>query len=297
MSETSILVNDVRDPEGPVWGSDGTLFLVEMGEGRKCLSEIDVATGTRREIAKTAFRPNGLAIDGNGRLWVAEAYEGALICFDRDGTVLKRIEGPEGAPFLWPNDIVFGPDGALYLTDSGTTEDEFIPGGAIREDFATAEYRGCVYQIDPVAGEVVRVIDRDLRFPNGIAIGPDGWLYANETITGDVLRYDLSGDARRDVFANVIRRDIPPSFRGPDGMKFGEDGRLYCTVFGQSEVTQIGPDGSIEARHGTRGTSPTNMAFALDGPYAAITEVSGNAVERMDLGCRGASLFYPTFNL
>lgn len=297
MAATSILVNDVRDPEGPVWSHDGALFLVEMGEGRRCLSKVDVGTGTRREIAQTAFRPNGLAMDGNGRLWVAEAYEGALLCFDQEGTLLKRIEGPEGTPFLWPNDIVFGPDGSLYMTDSGTTEDEFIPGGSIREDYDTAQYKGCVLQIDPITGKVSRVIDRDLRFPNGIAIGPDGWLYANETITGDILRYDLSGDARREVFGNVIRRDIPPSFRGPDGMKFGEDGRLYCTVFGQSEVTQIGLDGSIEVRHTTRGSSPTNIAFALNGSYAAVTEVSGDAVERLELQCKGASLFYPTFNL
>lgn len=293
----SILVSDVRDPEGPVWGKDGSLYLVEMGEGRKCLSKVDLASGERREIAKTEFRPNGLAMDGNGRLWVAEAYEGALLCFNEDGALLKRIEGPEGAPFLWPNDLVFGADGALYMTDSGITEHEFIPGGAIRKDFDTATYRGCVHQVDPVNGRVVRTIDNDLRFPNGIALGPDGCLYANETITGDVLRYDLAGDARREAFGNVIRRDLAPAFRGPDGMKFGEDGRLYCTVFGQTEVTQLAPDGSVENRHTTLGENPTNIAFALDQDFAAVTEVSSNAVERIDLGCGGAPLFYPTFNL
>ncbi len=293
----SILVSGVRDPEGPVWGKDASLFLVEMGDGRRCLSKVDISSGARVEIAKTEFRPNGLAMDGNGRLWVAEAYEGALLCFDVDGTLLKRIEGPAGAPFLWPNDLVFGANGALYMTDSGTTEHEFIPGGTIREDFDTATYRGCVYQIDPVSGRVVRTIDTDLRFLNGIAIGPDGCLYANETITGDVLRYDLAGDAKREVFGNVIRRDLAPAFRGPDVMKFGDNDRLYCTVFGQGEVTQLAPDGSVEDRHATLGENPTNIAFALDQDFAAVTEVSGDAVERLNLACGGAPLFYPTFNL
>ena len=47
----------------------------------------------RRSIVQTVRRPNGLAIDGSERLWIAEAYEGVIICITSDGRELKRIAG------------------------------------------------------------------------------------------------------------------------------------------------------------------------------------------------------------
>ena len=294
---TTIFAKDVHEPEGPVWAGDGTLYLVEMGAERRCLSRIDPASGVRRTLARTRHRPNGLAIDGNGRLWLAEAYERAVLCFDRDGRLLKRMEGPADHPFRWPNDLVFAADGSLYLTDSGITEEEFLPGGQFRDDYRELPYDGRVFQIDPARGTVVRQLDAGLRFANGIAIGPDGLLYVNETITGDIFRYDLTGAADRKSFGNVIRQELPPSFRGPDGMKFGADGRLYCTVFGQGDVTVLAPDGSVHDRLATLGDKPTNIAFRPGATWAAVTEVAGNAVERLDLRCAGAPLNYPVFDI
>ena len=170
---------DVAEPEGPVWGPDGSLYIVEMGAERRCVSRIGPDGKGRRSIVQTVRRPNGLAIDGSERLWIAEAFEGAIICTTSDARELKRITG-DGARFLWPNDLVFAPNGLLYLTNSGILEGSFIDGVAIRPNYPDLEYDGKVFEIDPASGRVLRQLDRGLKFPNGIALGPDGTLYANE---------------------------------------------------------------------------------------------------------------------
>jgi gluconolactonase len=286
---------DVAEPEGPVWGPDGSLYIVEMGAERRCASRISPDGKHRRSIIQTARRPNGLAIDGNERLWIAEAYEGTIICITSDGQELKRITG-DNSRFLWPNDLVFAPNGLLYMTDSGILESDFINGTVIRPDYLDAAYDGKVFEIDPASGRVLRQLDRGLKFSNGIALGLDGMLYANETLTGEVYRYDLAEDRpARQRFGNVTRDDLPPALRGPDGMKFGADGRLYCTVYGQGDVTVLSPDGSVSERISTLGALPTNIAFAPADGFAVITEVSGASVERMPVSCAGAPLHYPLF--
>jgi gluconolactonase len=287
---------DVVEPEGPVFADDGSLYLVEMGPGRRCLTHI-ARGGARRSVATTRHRPNGLARDGDGRLWIAEAYEGAIICVAPDGKVVKRIEGSAAEPFLWPNDLVFGPDGRLYMSDSGIREEDFIDGTAIHPDFASKTYDGRVYEIDPVAGRVLRKLDSGIRFTNGIALAPDGQLYANETIGGAVYRYDIRAgkSAARQVFGNVLRAEkaAATGFCGPDGMKFGADGRLYCTVYGQGDVTVLDRDGTVAERIATNGAKPTNIAFTPEGSAAVVTEVALGQVERIRTPCPGAPLHYP----
>ena len=182
----AIWAADVAEPEGPVWAPDGSLYIVEMGAERRCVSRISPDGKRRRSIVQTVRRPNGLAIDGSERLWIAEAYEGVIICITSDGRELKRIAG-DGSRFLWPNDLVFAPNGLLYMTDSGILEPDFIDGTVIRPNYPDLAYDGKVFEVDPASGRVLRQLDRGLKFPNGIALGVDGMLYANETSHGRSL--------------------------------------------------------------------------------------------------------------
>jgi gluconolactonase len=288
-----IFTRDLSLPEGPVLLSDYSWVLVEMGSDRGCVTHVSADGKSKRVIAKTG-RPNGLAVDHEGVIWVAETDPPSLLRLTMDGqkdVVLTECDGEE---FLFPNDLVFGPQGALYLTDSGILFKDFVPDGKLREDYMEVPIDGRVYRID-VQKEKISKIDSGYRFTNGIVFGADDFLYVNETITGMVYRYAWEDGfvvGEREDFGNVLDPNRPKVFGGPDGMKFGTDGNLYVTVYGQGDVTVLGKDGEVVKRIKTEGTLPTNCAFGPDGSNKLyVTETELGTLEVFDVGTDGLHLY------
>jgi len=291
--KTNVFATGVSAPEGPVALPDATWLIVEGGAERGCVTHISADGKTKRTIKKTG-RPNGLAVDSHGVIWVAESKQPSLVRLTMDGKaeVVATACGDEA--FLFPNDLCFGPDGALYLTDSGVFIDDFAPNNQIRPDYMQVKYDGRVYRIDVTTGRVTK-IDSGIKFTNGIAFGPDRLLYVNETLTGNVYTYSWRGGdivGPRSLFGNVIRADAPPGWKGPDGMAFSSDGRLYVAVFGQKDITVLRRDGRVAERIETRGKLPTNVAFALPGQKRLyITEYEFGQIETLDAGVDGLPLW------
>jgi gluconolactonase len=288
-----IFASDLSAPEGPVALPDKTWLVVEGGAERGCVTQISADGRSKRIVAKTG-RPNGLAVDSAGVIWVAESNVPSLVRLTIDGKAEVVATECDGEPFLFPNDLCFGPDGALYLTDSGVVIQEFAPGNRIRSDYLSVSYDGRVYRVDVQSGRVTK-IDRGLKFTNGIAFGPDNLLYANESVTGNVYRYgwkDGQIAGPRALFGNVVRPDAPPGWKGPDGMAFGTDGRLYVAVFGQRDVTVFDARGQVAERIQTRGERPTNVAFALSGQKRLhVTDYEFGQMEVFDVPCDGLTLW------
>ena len=158
---------------------------------------------------------------------------------------------------------------------------DFLDGQNFVANFMDLNWDGRVYEIDPKANKVVRIIDRGIRFTNGIAFDAKNRLYANASFTGEVYRYDALGAEapRREVFGNVLQPDDQTGFKGPDGMKFGMDGRLYCTVYGQGNVTVLEVDGSVATRLPLDGSCPTNLCFSRHGTQILVTEADGGVLD------------------
>jgi gluconolactonase len=286
---------EIAAPEGPISLADGSMYVTEMTSATACVTRLD-PQGRRSVVRRTGGRPNGLAVDGDGNVWIAEALLRQLICIDPEGNEISRLGGDDvNGPFLFPNDLAFGPDGHLYMTDSGMPMVDFLEGQNFVPNFMELNWDGRVYEIDPKANKVVRVIDRGIRFTNGIAFDAKGLLYANASFQGDVYRYDVFGPngARREMFGNVLQPDDQTGFKGPDGMKFGMDGRLYCTVYGQQNVTVLDAQGNVAERLMLDGPCPTNLCFSRDGSHILVTEVSKGQVERLPAPCAGLPLHYP----
>jgi gluconolactonase len=181
------------------------------------------------------------------------------------------------------------------VTDSGILISDWLQDGDIRPDYATAAFDGRIYQVNPLA-RTGRVLANGLRFANGIAFGPEGHLYVNEMISGDVvrLRFDHgSPSSELEHFGNVMALGWDGGFRGPDGMGFGADGRLYCTVFGEGCIAILGPDGNVEGRILTEGRRPTNLAWGSEGDRRIfVTEIELGRIEIHDTGTPGLPLYY-----
>lgn len=288
-----IFAKDLSVPEGPVLLPDNSWLLVEMGTDRGCVTHLSSDGQSKRIIAKTG-RPNGLAVDKDGVIWVAESQDPSLLRLTMDGKVDVVLTECDGEPFLFPNDLALGPDGALYLTDSGITWAEFAPGGKLRPDYLEAPIDGKVFRIDTET-MAIKMLDSGVRFTNGLAFGPNDDLYIDETLTGIVYRYRWRKgmlDSKREVFGNVIDPMAPEGMKGPDGMKFGANGNLYVTVFGQGDVTVLAPDGKVAERIKLAGLLPTNVAFGAPGSQKIyVTETEHGTLEVFNVATDGRPLY------
>ena len=220
-----VFADGLSAPEGPVALPDGTWLIVESGAERGCVTHLSADGRSKRVIKKTG-RPNGLAVDGDGVIWVAESKTPSLLRLTLGGESEVVATAWQDEAFLFPNDLCFGPDGALYLTDSGVFIDNFVINGSIRPDYMDVNYDGRVYRIDVETGQVTK-IDTGIKFTNGIAFGPDNLLYANETLTGNIYRYDLSkGESRaaQTVWkCDPARRSARVEGTGRDGFQCGRE--------------------------------------------------------------------------
>ncbi len=293
-----IWVDDLANPEGPVLLADGSWALVEMHPERGWLLHLS-ADGQERSVIAQTGRPNGLCIDKDGTFWVAESVNPpSLLKIRWDGEGAADVEvvltGDGDGAFLFPNDLAFGPDGALYMTDSGVNQAEWR--GMTDEERVRQGADGRLYRID-LEKMSVEKLDFGLAFANGIAFGPDDAIYVSTTLDGKVYRYEWKGGevGPRELFGDLLdpaKSDIE-GLRGGDGMAFGEDGNLYCAVVGQGDVTVLGRDGEVAGRIQLAGPAPTNVAFGPDGEKKIyVTEQGVGHFEVHDVPTAGMALTY-----
>jgi gluconolactonase len=271
VTASRVLAADLSDPEAPVLLPDGRWAIVEMSPDTGCVTIIDPKDRSKQVLAKTG-RPNGLAIDAEGDLWIANSVPPSLMRLDFAGNLEVVTRGSESLPFLWPNDLCFGPDGAIYMTDSGVDHGPWQK--VAPQDRLDAKLDGRVLRIDPKTGSV-QLIDRGLRFANGIAFGPDKRLYANESLTSKVYVYDWKDGGvvpERRPFGDV--RDAEPDdgiISHPDGMAFGADGCLYVSIYSRGDIVALDAGGAVVKRLSTELPRMTNLAFGPKGEKTFCT--------------------------
>ena len=291
----TIFTTDLGLPEAPLLLADGSWLVAELAFERGRITKVSADGGTHETIAETG-RPNGLALGRDGLVWACETLTPSLLRMQPSGDYDVVLTEVEGVPLLWPNDLCFGPDGALYVTNYGLLVRDFLDSkGAPVPNCESLPMKGIVFRYDLETGES-RILDDGYRFTNGIAFGPDGLLYVNETITGDVFRYSVGDGGSlgpRELFGNVFDpAHTRPGLRGPDGMAFAEDGRLFVTVFGQGDVTVLDSSGAVVDRLALAGSAPTNVAFGRRGERRIyVVEDEKGTIEVHDVGVDGLPLY------
>ena len=195
---------------------DGNGFITRAsGDRSSADATVDTTfiAGGRNGVVLNA--PKGLAISGD-TLWVADID--AIRGFDATtGAPLATIDlKPLGAVFL--NDLVVGPDGALYITDSGirfTAKGMTHPG-------PDRIFRAS----DGKAAEVARFTKQE--GPNGIAYDAERGNFVIAPFAATTLFHWTQGAAAADSFATG------PG--GYDGIEVLADGRILISSWNDSTV-------------------------------------------------------------
>ncbi|WP_062264148.1 SMP-30/gluconolactonase/LRE family protein [Endozoicomonas arenosclerae] len=285
-----IFVEGLDHPESALRLNDGSWLISEVGHDKGRLIRVS-ESGKESKLFAQLNRPNGILQDPHdGSIWVAETREPSLLKLNPDGTVCETITGSAECPFLWPNDMALGPDGAIYLTDSGIHVDDLITEDGPDPEIWEGSMRGKLFRIDPVSKQV-DCLDQGFCFANGIAFAPDGRLYISESATGHIYRYEFARSlvvSSREIFVSVTDTSGPCRVVGPDGIAFDENGNLYAAMFGQGHVATVYPNGEIHRTIVTRGSCPTDVVFGAPGSQKLyITEYQRGRIEMADVPSDG----------
>ncbi len=197
--------------EGPVWDERGFLYISDE-ETNKILK---LYPDHRHEGVVSLGDPDGNTYDKKHRLIDCASVLRAIIAVDPDGKYTVLADRYQGKKFNSPNDVVMGPDGALYFTDP--TLD------LVKGEKQELPFQG-VFRLSP-DGKVTLLI-KDLAQPNGLAFSPDGKkLYVDDSERKDIHVYDVErgGVSTGHLFAKM---EGPGD---PDGMRVDMAGNLYVS--------------------------------------------------------------------
>ena len=201
--------------EGPVWDPVGFLYVSDEEQNKIYKVSGD---GQKTELIALGD-PDGSTYDQNQQLIDCASVLRAIIRIDSTGKYTVLADRFEGKKFNSPNDVVLGPDGAIYFTDPTL---DLVAGE--KQELA---FQG-VFRLD--ASGKVTLLTKELSQPNGLAFSPDGKkFYVDDSKQRNIRVYDFQPDG---TLASGRIFGEEPGGKGdgvPDGMKLDRSGNLYVT--------------------------------------------------------------------
>src|SRR5438874_8250038 len=222
--------------------------------------------GARALVAIGLERPIGLALDLEGRLLVAEARAGRVVGVEADGRRTPVMTNVGQPRWLAVSDA-----GRLFVAARGLTSSHREPDdeAAEPEVILTAGLDGRpVVFADGVAGL------------QGLAVGP-GVVYAamrngheDRKASGVVLQIPIRADGTAGPTTRLGHADAP---RRPAGLARDHAGRLYLTTKELGAIDKVHPDGTLTP-FASDLDDPQGLAFDADGSLYVADGRSGRVV-------------------
>jgi tripartite motif-containing protein 71 len=191
--------------------------------------------------------PSGMALDPDGRLWVADTGNSRFAIFDPDGTFIEYWEhrGSGEGEFLLERSngdgfgaIAFAPDGSFYVLDVGNHRVEHFD----RE-------RKFIFAWGGFGGDAGKFID-----PVGLAVNSQGVIYVIDDKRDVVERYEPDGTVLGQI--NPYQ-DAPTGYDSAGPFVVDAYGNVYTGIWRvRNEVMKLDPSGARIGTFGSTGSGP-----------------------------------------
>lgn len=208
---SKILIDNTRGlkfTESPRWHG-GKLWFLDIHDRRIKAADLDGRLETTVELP---FIPNAFGFRRDGSIVVGDAMQRTI--HRRDGTTLQPLVDLGGMTTFCLSDGIVDAQDRMYVGDIGYN---FF-------DPANKPVDTCVIACVDLDGRA-RIVAKDLSFPNGIVITPDGrTLIVGETMGHRLTAFDVQADGslgHRRIYAQL------PEDVTPDGIALDAEGAVW----------------------------------------------------------------------
>jgi len=244
---------DLQQPESVIAEPDGTLWISDKRGG---VTRIDPG-GAQTVLGGIEGEPNGLAMDRQGNLWVANLADGCLYKLYRDGLHEAVLDSIDGVPLGAVNFPFIDSQDRLWLSVTSRRTPWFLAAADPQPD-------GYIVLIDQQGARIVA--DGLLAANEARLDAAEEYLYVAETMARRVVRYRVSSAGElgaQEVFG--------PADFGPggyvDGLAFDVEGNLWVATVLRNGLRVLTPDGESHLVF----EEPNEPALAhLDAQIAAV---------------------------
>jgi gluconolactonase len=268
---TEVMATNLGFTEGPVLAQDGSVVVTAIDRG--LLYRLH-PSGMIETLAKAEAGLNG-ATEGRDGVFYMTHFWGAPPAPRGVVSVGGIVSWGSDAGLRWvtrdpisPNDLCFGPDGQLYISD---------PTRPRRAD-------GRIWRCDPDTGEA-HLLTSVPWYPNGVGFGlEDDVLYVADSFGQRIMRFALDGENPIGQGEIVIQMD-----RGvPDGFAFDVLGNIIIGApslghDGPGTIQTWNPQGELldvfipgDSRLYTNvALSHNSVLYITDAEYGSVLRVTG----------------------
>ncbi len=258
--------------EGPTFGPDGDLFVVDVTAppGAPKVLKVDVESGDTAEVFSddTSVLTSAQFSPVDGRLHVTDFLGGRILTMTPDGADVKALfEGQvDGAP-MNPDDLSFAQDGTMYVTDASGAQNPYW------------EPTGRLVRVE-ADGSGASVLASKLASPNGIAFTAENdglWITLN---TGNQIDYLTLSDDGREVATAHPAIKVDAGVAQVDSAAVDAAGNLYVGLHNRAAILVYDSEGNLVADivipEDAEMSSATNIAIQPGTTNGFIT-ASGSA--------------------
>ena len=269
ISDVRVLRDDLMFGEAPRW-HDGKLYVSDFYAHEVVALGLD---GSKETVVEVPQQPGGLGFLPNGDLILVSMRDATVRRWD--GNSLTTIASITDSAVL--NDMTVPVDGRVYVGGMPDLYTLLGDGSTTAVDIELGPEH--LYVVEVGTGEC-RIAARDLEFPNGAVITPDGrTLIVAETMAMRLSAFDIEPDgslANKRVWAELGVL--------PDGICLDAEGCVWVAVPHPEEeqgFRRVAEGGEVKERYPTDRTA---VAVELGGPQGTdifMLEATVVAVDRL----------------